>query len=118
MIIDHYDDRTIANMEVALGRACDRFPRELANYKARKRVAAKLLVCATSGERTLQGFTDAAMAAAVITSNRVSPKALWRSSRTREEALLAGCDLLDHGTADSRVYTVEEFALSHHKPPA
>ena len=28
MITDHYDDRTIANMEVALGRACDRFPRE------------------------------------------------------------------------------------------
>jgi hypothetical protein len=76
MITDHYDDRTIANMEVASGRACDRFPGELANHKARKRIAAKLLKCAISGERTLQGFTDAAMAAAVITSNRVSPKAL------------------------------------------
>ena len=73
MIIDHYDDRTIANMEVALGRACDRFPGELANHKARKRIAAKLLVSATSGERTLQGFTDAAMAAAVITSRSHHP---------------------------------------------
>jgi hypothetical protein len=45
MITDHYDDRTIANMEVALGRACDRFPREFANHKARKRIAAKLLEC-------------------------------------------------------------------------
>jgi hypothetical protein len=75
MITDRYDDRTIANMEAALGRACDRFPGELVNHKARKRIAAKLLECATSGERTLQGFTDAAMAA-VVTSNRVSPKAL------------------------------------------
>ena len=73
MIIDHYDDRTIANMEVALGRACDRFPGELANHKARKRIAAKLLKCATSGERTLQGFTDAAMAAAVIASRSHHP---------------------------------------------
>jgi hypothetical protein len=73
MITDHYEDRTIANMEVALGRACDRFPGELANHKARKRIAAKLLECATSGERTLQGFTDAAMAAAVITSRSHHP---------------------------------------------
>jgi hypothetical protein len=73
MITDHYDDRTTANMELALGRACDRFPGELANHKARKRIAAKLLECATSGERTLQGFTDAAMAAAVITSRSHHP---------------------------------------------
>jgi hypothetical protein len=72
MITDHYDDRTIANMEVALDRACDRFPGELAKHNARKRIAAKLLKCATSGERTLQGFTDAAMAA-VITSRSHHP---------------------------------------------
>jgi hypothetical protein len=73
MITDHYDDRTIATMEAALGRACDRFPRELANHKPRKRIAAKLLECAISGERTLQGFTDVAMAAAVITSRSHHP---------------------------------------------
>jgi hypothetical protein len=70
MITDRYDDRTIANMELALGRACDRFPGELAKHKARKRIAAKLLACATSGERTLQGFTDAAMAAAAVITSR------------------------------------------------
>ena len=48
-------------MEVALNRACDRFPRELASHEARKRIAAKLLERVGHGERTLKGFTDAGL---------------------------------------------------------
>ncbi len=72
MITDDLDERTVANLEVALNRACERFPTELASHEARKRIAAKLLERARHGERTLKGFTDAAIAAAVITTSKKS----------------------------------------------
>ena len=52
MITDDFDERTIANMEVALDRACERFPKQLAAHEARKRVAARILERARRGERT------------------------------------------------------------------
>jgi hypothetical protein len=69
VIADQFSERTIANMEVALARACDRFPRELARHVERKRVAAKILERAKHGERTLKGFTDAAMTAAAMAAS-------------------------------------------------
>jgi hypothetical protein len=44
--------------------------REIASHEARKRIAAKLLEHARDGERTLKGFTDAAIAAAVIITSK------------------------------------------------
>jgi hypothetical protein len=70
MITDHFDERTIANMEVALDRACERFPKQLATHEARKRIAAQILQRATRGERTLKGLTDAAILAATVISSR------------------------------------------------
>jgi hypothetical protein len=70
MITDDFDERTIANMEVALDRACERFPKQLASHEARKRVAARILEIATRGERTLKGLTDAAILAATVISSR------------------------------------------------
>jgi NH3-dependent NAD+ synthetase len=81
MITDDFDERTVANMEVALERACQRFPRELAHHEARKYIAAKLLERARHGERTLTGFTHAAMAAAVI----ITSKERQKPSRSRAE---------------------------------
>jgi hypothetical protein len=72
MIKENFDDRTIANMEVALDRACERFPVELSKHEARKRVAIRILERATRGERTLKGFTDAAITAAVILTSHKS----------------------------------------------
>jgi len=72
MITDDFDERTVANMEVALDRACERFPKQLATHEARKRVAARILESARRGERTLKGFTDAAMLAATLISSRKS----------------------------------------------
>jgi hypothetical protein len=69
MITDDFDERTIANMEVALDRACERFPKELATHEARKRVAARILESARRGERTLKGLTDAAILAATLISS-------------------------------------------------
>ena len=70
MITDDFDERTIANMEVALDRACERFPKQLATHEARKRIATRILQRATRGERTLKGLTDAAILAATVISSR------------------------------------------------
>ena len=70
MISDDFDERTIANMEVALDRACERFPKQLATHEARKRIAARILQRAAQGERTLKGLTDAAILAATVISSR------------------------------------------------
>jgi len=70
MITDDFDERTIANMEVALDRACERFPKLLATHEARKRIAARILESARGGERTLKGLTDAAILAATLISSR------------------------------------------------
>ena len=69
MITDDFDERTIANMEVALDRACERFPKQLATHDARKRIAARILESARRGERTLKGLTDAAILAATLISS-------------------------------------------------
>ena len=75
MITDDFDERTIANMEVALDRACDRFPKQLASHEARKRIAARILARARQGERTLKGLTETAlMAAMVISSGKVGSR--------------------------------------------
>jgi hypothetical protein len=72
MITDDFDERTIANMEVALDRACERFPKQLATHEARKHIAARILERATGGDRTLKGLTEAAIiAAAVISSGKI-----------------------------------------------
>jgi hypothetical protein len=77
MITDDFDERTIANMEVALDRVCERFPKQLATHEARKHIAACILERATGGERTLKGLTEAAMMAAmVISSGKVGTQQL------------------------------------------
>ena len=70
MITDDFDERTIANMEVALDRACERFPKQLATHEARKHIAAQILERATRGERTLKALTEAAIMAATLISSR------------------------------------------------
>ena len=46
------DDRTIANVEVALEKACRRFPNG-GDHESRKQVAHKLMLCAKTGTTTL-----------------------------------------------------------------
>ena len=62
MITDDFDERTIANMEVALDRACEQFPKQLATHEARKRIAAQILEKRQNGASgRLKGLTDAAI---------------------------------------------------------
>jgi hypothetical protein len=75
MITDDFDERTVANMEVALDRACERFPKQLASHEARKRIAVQILQRARRGERTLKGLTETAlMAAMAISSGKVGSR--------------------------------------------
>ena len=53
MIAEDFDRRTMANIEVALERMCERFPRELASHEARKEVAMALLQSAREGRGNL-----------------------------------------------------------------
>ena len=64
MIAESFDRRTLANMEVALERACESLGPESNQHDARRHIASKIVECAASGDRTLGGLTDAGRAAA------------------------------------------------------
>ncbi len=64
MIADSFDSRTLANMEVALERACKGLSIGAEEHRVRRRIARKILKCAEQGDITLGGLTAAADAAA------------------------------------------------------
>jgi hypothetical protein len=65
MIAESFDQRTLANMEVALERACGILSIERSElHEARRHIASEILRCAESGNRTLGGLTEAGRAAA------------------------------------------------------
>ena len=64
MIAESFDSRTLANMEVALDRACKTLPAGAEEHWARSHIASKILECAAGGDKTLGGLTEAGVAAA------------------------------------------------------
>jgi hypothetical protein len=64
MIVDSFDSRTLANMEVALERACKVLAVGSDQHDARRHIATKILECAESGNKTLGGLTEAGRVAA------------------------------------------------------
>lgn len=64
LIAERFDSRTLANMEVALERACKMLAIGAEEHAARRHIASRILECAESGERTLGGLTDAGRVAA------------------------------------------------------
>ena len=65
MITDTFNSRTIANMEVALERACLLLPTGGEKHRARRIIAAKIIECANRGDATLSRLTEVGYAAAV-----------------------------------------------------
>ena len=63
-IADSFDSRTLANMEVALERACKLLAAGNDRHDARRHIATRILQCAGSGDKTLGGLTEAGSAAA------------------------------------------------------
>lgn len=53
-----FDSRTLANMDVALERVCEKTPRG-EQHELRKRVANAILQCARSGKTSLGALTEA-----------------------------------------------------------
>jgi hypothetical protein len=65
MITEAFNRRTIANMEVALDRACLLLPTGGEKHRARRIIAGKIIECANRGETSLSGLTEAAYSAAM-----------------------------------------------------
>jgi hypothetical protein len=63
MITDSFDRRTLANMEVALDRACSILPTGREKHRARKIIARKIIECAQRGDNTLGGLSAAGYSA-------------------------------------------------------
>jgi hypothetical protein len=58
MIAGHFDRQTMAAMELALDRACERWP-DGGKHKLRKRVAQSIIRCAKTGKSSLDALTEA-----------------------------------------------------------
>jgi hypothetical protein len=65
MITDAFNRRTIANMEVALERACLLLATDGEKHRARRIIAGKIIECANRGETSLSRLTEAGYAAAM-----------------------------------------------------
>ena len=64
MITEKFNSRTLANMEVALERASRLLPDGAERHEPRRYIASRILQCAESGDKTLDGLTEAASTAA------------------------------------------------------
>lgn len=65
MSIKDFDEKTRANMEVALDRACSSLPPDLIEaHEARSKIALVIEEAAKGGERTLTGLTSVGRQAA------------------------------------------------------
>jgi hypothetical protein len=63
MFSNEFDERTVANMEVALERACAKLPRRRNDHATRKFIAEEIVACARRGDITLGELSAAAMKA-------------------------------------------------------
>lgn len=58
-MFEGFNDRTVANMEVALMRACEKLHPSDDNHENRKMVATAIIECASKGITTLTELTEA-----------------------------------------------------------
>ena len=63
-IADSFNSRTLANMEVALERACKVLGFAGEQHEARRYIASKIIECAEGGNKRLGGLTEAGQIAA------------------------------------------------------
>jgi hypothetical protein len=64
MIMERFDSRTLANMEVALEQACKILAVGAEEHRCRRHIADNILACAKRGDRTLGGLSEAGRIAA------------------------------------------------------
>jgi hypothetical protein len=77
MILD-FEPRTLANMEVALDRACANIP-GAEKHRTRRHIADRIIRCARKGNRSLVALSQAALIAAAELRKRRTAKDEARS---------------------------------------
>jgi hypothetical protein len=65
MIAESFGSRTLANMEVALERACKGLAMGAEEHMVRRHIASKIIECAEAGDTTLGGLTAAGRVAVI-----------------------------------------------------
>lgn len=85
MISESFDRRTLANMEIALERACEKLATGSEKYTARRHIAGRIVKCAESGNRSLGSLTAAALAAAKQLESKRRLQRSQRSPRSRNK---------------------------------
>jgi hypothetical protein len=75
MITEKFDSRTLANMEVALERASRLLANGAEQHEHRRHIASRILKQAEAGDKTLDGLTAAASAAARELRTRANARA-------------------------------------------
>jgi hypothetical protein len=84
MILD-FSPRTLANMEIALDRACANIP-GAEKHRSRRYIADRIIKCARKGNRSLTALTQAGEIAATELRKRAAAKAKVRSPVSDPEA--------------------------------
>jgi hypothetical protein len=110
MISESFDRRTLANMEIALDRACEILSTGREKHRYRRHIASRIVQCAGSGNRTLGSLTSAALAAAKelrIKSRRAKSDALGARSQAtnlKQGGNSGGANVLDFGGRTARLH--------------
>jgi hypothetical protein len=86
MLTERFNERTIANMEVALERACLLLPIGSEKHRLRRLIANKIIECANRGDTTLSRLTEAGYAAA---KQVAGPSSLMPSKANRRTSACA-----------------------------
>lgn len=73
----NFDPRTLANMQIALDRACSNIP-GAEKHRVRRHIADRIIRCARKGNRSLTALTQAGEIAATELRKRSTTKAKAR----------------------------------------
>ena len=90
MTMDGFGPRTLANMGIALERACEFLPVGNEGHAARRYVASKIRECAERGNGTVRALTAAGRAAAIELHGSSPTKNLSESVRALLDQLHVG----------------------------
>ena len=74
MITEKFNSRTLANMEVALERACRLLANGGERHEHRRYIASRILAHAETGDKTLDGLTEAGTVAARVLRARAKTR--------------------------------------------
>ena len=85
MITEHFNSRTVSNMEVALERASRLLKQKSEQHEYRRYIASKILRRAEGGDTTLEGLTKAGSTAARELRVRAKPDRPPRKASARSE---------------------------------